>query len=239
MKHYSNLDLLLNELQNTVIDTVSTDPIGTKGRIIFNSTSNTLKYFNGTIWVSLGLQVSQFKGSYDASTNGVLPGNNFTLAGDFWIVITPGTQTGIIGNDFLEVGDLLYANVNSADQTPGNYFSIQTNTVAASESASGTVELASNTEALAGSNSLKAITPSSLSHVLNNNRYTQLFGDGTSTSYTITHNLNSLDVDITVFLVSTNEVILVNKTVVDTNTISLQVTPAPLLNGMKVKVSKP
>ncbi len=57
-----NGNLVLNgdatgEIQNVFIERVSSDPVGTpsghKGRIIFNSTDNVYKYFNGTVWVAL------------------------------------------------------------------------------------------------------------------------------------------------------------------------------------------
>lgn len=48
------INMHLNELQNAVIQNVATDPTtgNKKGRIIFNSSENTFKYWNGTEWIS-------------------------------------------------------------------------------------------------------------------------------------------------------------------------------------------
>lgn len=48
------INMHLNELQNAVIQNVATDPTtgNKKGRIIFNSSENTFKYWNGTEWIA-------------------------------------------------------------------------------------------------------------------------------------------------------------------------------------------
>ena len=48
-----NVTLGNNELQNVVIQLLGSDPTGVAGRLIYNSTSNILKYYNGSGWVSL------------------------------------------------------------------------------------------------------------------------------------------------------------------------------------------
>lgn len=51
--YYSNIDLHLNQLQNVLIDVVETDPSGTEGRVIYNTTDKVLKYHDGTSWTTL------------------------------------------------------------------------------------------------------------------------------------------------------------------------------------------
>jgi hypothetical protein len=224
IKYYAPIDLQKNELQKAKVENLTTTAINaltaTAGQIAFDTTLSQFAYYNGTTWVYLGTAVSQFKGNYDASVDGVLPGNGTTtLKGDFWVVNVAGTQTGIIGEDYLEVGDLLYANVANADQTPANYFSIQTNTVPASTTVSGTVQLATSAETLLGVNALKAITPATLDAT----------GYSTTTSgagspYTITHNLGSKKLMIQTYDASFNDVVCdVQRTT--NNTLTVTVVP--------------
>lgn len=53
IKFLDNIDLESNEIQDVAVENLSSDPTGFSGRIIFNTTSNTLKYYNGSAWVSL------------------------------------------------------------------------------------------------------------------------------------------------------------------------------------------
>ena len=53
IKFLDNIDLESNEIQDVAVENLSSDPAGFSGRIIFNTTSNTLKYYNGSAWVSL------------------------------------------------------------------------------------------------------------------------------------------------------------------------------------------
>lgn len=53
IKFLDNIDLESNEIQDVAVENVSSDPSGFAGRIIFNTSSNTLKYYNGTAWVEL------------------------------------------------------------------------------------------------------------------------------------------------------------------------------------------
>lgn len=48
-----NIDLHSNEIKNVVIDKVATDPAGTEGQIIYNTTQKVLKYFHDSAWVTL------------------------------------------------------------------------------------------------------------------------------------------------------------------------------------------
>jgi hypothetical protein len=53
IKFLDNIDLESNEIQDVAVENLSSDPTGFAGRIIFNTTTNTLKYYNGSAWVSL------------------------------------------------------------------------------------------------------------------------------------------------------------------------------------------
>jgi hypothetical protein len=53
IKFLDNIDLESNEIQDVAVENLSSDPTGFTGRIIFNTATSTLKYYNGTAWVSL------------------------------------------------------------------------------------------------------------------------------------------------------------------------------------------
>ena len=48
-------DINLNDLEalNLVVQNLGSDPTGVEGKIIYNTGSNTIKYYNGTVWVEL------------------------------------------------------------------------------------------------------------------------------------------------------------------------------------------
>lgn len=53
MDYFNNINLLQNELQNTVVQNLSAAPLNPKkGQLYFNTGSNKLLYYNGSRWVS-------------------------------------------------------------------------------------------------------------------------------------------------------------------------------------------
>lgn len=55
IKHLANLDLNLNEIKNVKIDVVTSDPTTdlAEGRIVYNSQTDLMKYYDGSEWVSM------------------------------------------------------------------------------------------------------------------------------------------------------------------------------------------
>jgi len=53
IRYLDNINLEENQLLNASLQQVATDPSGFAGQIIFNTTSNTFKYFNGTSFIEL------------------------------------------------------------------------------------------------------------------------------------------------------------------------------------------
>ena len=73
IKFLDNIDLVNNQLTNVSLQQLSNDPSGFEGQIIYNTTSNVLKYYDGSAWIGLD-------GSGDISA--VVAGNGLTGGGD-------------------------------------------------------------------------------------------------------------------------------------------------------------
>lgn len=109
---------------------------------------------------------------------------------------------------------------------------------AASESTAGIAELATQAETDAGTDDLRIVTPLKLKTWSSApKRYAANFGDGTNTSYTITHNLGTRDVTVAVYRNSGSydEVVCdVNHT--STTALTLVFSSAPTSNQYRVVV---
>lgn len=109
----------------------------------------------------------------------------------------------------------------------------------ASETSAGIVELATQAETDAGTDDLRAVTPLKLaSSVFASKKYATNIGDGSATSYVVTHNLNTRDVDVTVYRNSGNyNEVLVEIQRTSVNAVTVLFDTAPAAAAFRVKVS--
>lgn len=108
----------------------------------------------------------------------------------------------------------------------------------ATTSAQGKIQLATQTEVNTGTDANKAVTPSTLAGSVNAVRkVSQAIGDGSATSYDVTHNFGTRDVQVTVYRNSGNyDEILVEVQHATTNKVTIVSDSAPASNAFQVVV---
>lgn len=110
---------------------------------------------------------------------------------------------------------------------------------AASETSSGIAEIATQAETDAGTDDLRFVTPLKLAtSVFASKKYATSIGDGSATSYVVTHNLNTRDVDVSVYRNSGNyDEVIVEVQRTSVNTITILFDSAPAAAAYRVRVS--
>jgi hypothetical protein len=103
---------------------------------------------------------------------------------------------------------------------------------AASTTVQGIVELATNAETRAGTSTSRVLTPANLSHI----KYIETIGDGTATSYTVTHGLGSRRVMVQMYDSSTYETVYAQVVRTTTTAITVDFNNAPAANDVTVMV---
>lgn len=98
----------------------------------------------------------------------------------------------------------------------------------------GVVELATSAEALAGSATDKAVTPSGLAA----RSYTESIGDGTNTSFTVTHGLGTRNVVVQMYDASSYETVYAEVSRTSTTALTVTFNTAPTANDITVLVTK-
>lgn len=118
------------------------------------------------------------------------------------------------------------------------FASFATSVPAATTSTAGKVRLATQTEVNTGTDATTAIAPSTLA---GSNyaklKYATTIGDGSATSYTVTHNLGTRDVTVQVYQnTGSYEEVIVETQHTTTNSVTLLFAAAPASNAYRVVV---
>lgn len=124
--------------------------------------------------------------------------------------------------------------------TPVTWVSFGSSAPAATETVAGVAELATQAETDAGTDDARIVTPLKLATASSTRKlFETTVGDGVATSYTITHNLASRGVHVTVYRASGNfDEVGVEKQHSTTNTVTLVFSDAPSLNAFNVLVTR-
>ncbi len=162
-----------------------------------------------------------YRGGYDAATNtpnlDSSPTAGSILKGDMYTV----TAAGTFYTEQVEIGDVLIAEIDNAASV-SDWTIVERNLNTATETSEGTVRLATQTEVDNGTAGALAVTPDKLAVLLGNLSFTEKFavdlngaGEATvtrtfaggKTTWTVTHSLNTLDVQVEVKEISTGETV--------------------------------
>ena len=212
-----------------------------------NTTSTTQTWSAETINSKLQAAVTQvqtgallYKGNYDPVTNTPnLTTDTTILTGYTYVVSTVGTFAG----QSVEPGDMIIAKNNNPGTTAANWQIVNKNIpaiVSASTTVEGIVYLATVAEAQAGTNNTKAVTPAGLKAVLDSytGGYYQQFGNGSSTSFTITHNLGTDRILVQIRTVATKEEVICDWRAASANTVTVAMNIAPANNEYEILITK-
>lgn len=114
-----------------------------------------------------------------------------------------------------------------------------TSAPAATETTAGIAEIATQAETDAGTDDARIVTPLKLATYAGRaKRFSQTFGDGSATSYVITHNLNTRDVDVSIAQTAGSFALveaLVELTSV--NSVTIKTNVAVALNALRATVT--
>jgi hypothetical protein len=118
------------------------------------------------------------------------------------------------------------------------FASFGTSAPAASETTPGIVEIATLAEVNTGTDTGRVITPSTLANHANRKlKFAQDIGDGSATQFTVTHNLNTRDVTVSVFRNSgAFDEVLTDVEHTTVNSVTVRFASAPASNAWRVVV---
>jgi hypothetical protein len=153
------------------------------------ATNDRILVRNQTTTTENGIYI--FNGSATPATRS-LDANTFDELEQAVITVEEGTSAGATFRQSVVNGTI--------GSTAPNFTTFGTSAPAASETTAGIAELATQAETDAGTDDLRIVTPLKLkTSPFSRKAFAANFGDGSATSYTITHNLGTLDVDVNIF----------------------------------------
>ena len=207
-----------------------------------------------------------FGASYDVRANafiGDLEGNadSATIWANARTITLGGDASGSVSIDgssnvtlTVNVDGVQANSVALGTDTTGNYVATVTTSGALNGSASsegaalalsvdtattaqvGVVELATNAEAVAGTDTARAVTPAGVQAHHESKSFASSVGNGVDTDIVVTHNLNSTDVIVQVFEVASGANVFTDTIRQDANNVQLIFAAAPATNEYRVLI---
>lgn len=236
----SHLNGNQNELRNFTWEKLATDPGSPfAGQIWENTTDGRIKWYDGST-VRVFAHVDDiptggldFQGAYDANTNTPdleSPAPGAVKKGYYYKVSVAGT----FFTEPLQVNDSLFAKVDDPSALT-DWCIIQGNLDQATETTAGIAEIATQVETDTGTDDQRIVTPLKLKTNLDNQGFTKKFAvdldsaeasvgrvfAGGETTFTITHGLNTTDVQVEVFRISNGKTVLGDYVRTGANTIDV------------------
>jgi hypothetical protein len=200
------------------------------------ATSSSVKAYIDAAVGGLG----NLEGGWNASS-GIFPVGSTPVAGtkkgDYWYVTTAGTTGGVAFN----VGDVIIAKIDNASTTlASDWIQLEVNRDQATETVLGVARIATQTEVSTGTNDTAFVTPLKLATLLANavGGYAANVGNGSLTSYTVTHNLNTRDVTVLIYDNATYEQVYADVVMSTTAAIAVSFATAPSANAYRVVIKK-
>lgn len=160
-----------------------------------------------------------------------------TKAGDYWYVSVAGTVDGVAFN----VGDVVVAKIDSASTTSASdWIQLEVNRDQATETIIGLAEIATQAETDAGTDDQRIVTPLKLKTLLDNRTggYAANIGNGSATSYAVSHGLGTTDVNVMLKDNSTLAQVFADVVITDANTVTVSFAVAPASNAYRVIIKK-
>lgn len=200
------------------------------------ATSTAIKTYIDTNVGNLG----NLEGAWNASSGSFPVGSSpvaGTKAGDYWYVSVAGTTGGVAFN----VGDVIVAKVNNAStSTASDWIQLEVNRDQATETVLGLAEIATQTEVNTGTDDQRIVTPLKLKTLLDNRTggYAANIGNGSATSYAVSHGLGTIDVNVMLKDNSTLAQVFADVVITDANTVTVSFAVAPASNAYRVIIKK-
>lgn len=198
------------------------------------TTENAVKTYVDNAVASLG----NLEGGFDAAAASTFPvGAGGTKKGDYWYATSAGTVNGIV----FEVGDVLIANKDNASTSlPADWIFLQTNVGQATETIQGIAKIATQAITNAGTNDTDIVTPLKLKTFFDTSvgGYAANVGNGSATSFVVTHNLNTLDVIVQVVEVSNGDTVYTDVARNSVNQVTVTFNTAPSANQYRIVIKK-
>lgn len=181
--------------------------------------------------------LGNLEGGWDASSGSFPAATGGTKKGDYWFVTVAGTVNSVPFN----VGDVIIAKIDAASTSLAtDWIQLEVNRDQATESTLGLAEIATQAETNAGTDDQRIVTPLKLKTLLDARvgGYAANVGNGSATSFAVTHNLGTVDVIVMLKDNTTLEEVIADVVITDANTVTVSFATAPAANAYRVIIKK-